>query len=269
MSNEKSEDDLRQAFFKSKIGDGIFALFFYRPLAYLLFKKVIKRPIAPNKITGFNFVLYSLAAFSLVAEQYIPLASLDLFGYSFPMALFWLVIFFISYNFALTLDSLDGAIARAFNMGTPQGRLIDSFVDGYGNILLFLALSIRFPEFIMLFALMFLSYLTYTEIGLAYMTEVSIAGSEDYSVSKVRMFRGFPIKLVFGSPDYMGVGIQLILIAHIVNLFPVLVTWIFTAGWFAYLIVYFVFKTMKIKSVAAQSESTADESTKEDSEVKS
>ncbi|TFH08142.1 MAG: CDP-alcohol phosphatidyltransferase family protein [Candidatus Thorarchaeota archaeon] len=267
MSESISDDHIRQAFFKSKIGDGIFALLFYRPIAYLLFKKVIKRPIAPNKVTGFNFIVYSLAAFSLVAEQYIPLVSLDLFGYSFSMPLIWLLIFFITYNVAMMLDSLDGAIARAYKMGTPQGRLIDSFVDGFGNILLFLALSSRYPEFAMFFALMFLSYLTYNEIGLAYMTEVSIAGSEDYSVARVRTIRGFPLKIVFGSPDYMAVGIQLIILSHLLNIFPTLVTLVFTLGWFAYLIVYFVFKTKRIQSVNASSGSATDQSEEDESKV--
>ena len=241
-----TESEIRDAVFKSSIGDGVFALFFYRPLTYLLFKKTVKRPINPSYVTGISFIMYLLAAFALVADTILTPFSFSLLDITIESPFIWLLIFLIAYNLAMITDSLDGAIARAYKIGSPKGRLVDSFADGFGNILLFIALSIRFPNMILYLGILFMAYLTYTVIALAYMTEVAVRGIKEFSTAKVRMIRGFPIRLVFGSPDYFCVAIQLIVLASWLNLWFVQVTQFFALGWLAFFIFYFFFKTRRI-----------------------
>ena len=169
MYDRYEKQKIVDAFFKTEMGDGIFALFFYRPLAYLIFKKIIRKPVNPNKITIITLIFYTSAALLLFIYPIEPF-SVILQNKVYGIDL-WFLLFLIAFNMAPIFDCMDGAIARLFNKTSAKGRLLDSFVDSFGFAMIFAALLKRFVSYTFYIAVIFFVYFAYSNIALSYMLE--------------------------------------------------------------------------------------------------
>lgn len=96
-----------------------------------------KLGITPNHITIIGFVLNVLAVIHLL--NYFDFATMDygdnLFGFG------------IILGFAGLMDTMDGRLARLYDMKSKFGAFFDSVIDRYSEFVMFMGLSIYFQLF--------------------------------------------------------------------------------------------------------------------------
>lgn len=240
MYDRYEKQKIVDAFFKTEMGDGIFALFFYRPLAYLIFKKIIRKPVNPNKITIVTLIFYTLAALLLFIYPIEPFSVIlqnKVYGIEV-----WFLLFLIVFNMAPIFDCMDGAIARLFNKTSAKGRLLDSFVDSFGFTMILIALLKRFTSYAFYIAVIFFVYFAYSNIALSYMLEKARKGEESISDRKTRKIFGLELRIVLGSPDYFIITINLLIVSYYLQFYSLLLSQILTISWTTFLVIYFIVK---------------------------
>lgn len=109
----------------SPLSEGILEKAWNRPLARLLLPWVLARPLSPNQITLFSFLVGLLAVWGFAHGSYA--ASVGA-GLLLPVI--------------LVLDCLDGAVARLKFQESRLGALLDLHGDSVLNLLLFLGMVI-------------------------------------------------------------------------------------------------------------------------------
>jgi len=107
------------------LSEGILEKAWNRRLARLILPWVLARPISPNQITIFSFLVGLLAVWGFAQGSYA--ASVGA-GLLLPLI--------------LVLDCLDGAVARLKYQESPLGALLDIHGDSVLNLLLFLGIVI-------------------------------------------------------------------------------------------------------------------------------
>lgn len=133
----------------SPLTEGILEKSWNRPLARFLLPWILDRPITPNQITIFSFLLGLLAVWGFAHGSYA--ASVGA-GLLLPIV--------------LVLDCLDGSVARLKFQETRLGALLDIHGDTVLNLLLFLGIALGCyrtsgqPIFLGLAILITMGYLT-------------------------------------------------------------------------------------------------------------
>ncbi|MGQ4893287.1 MAG: CDP-alcohol phosphatidyltransferase family protein [Candidatus Njordarchaeia archaeon] len=236
---------LIEAAFKTKTGDGIFSLFIYRPVVYILLKKkIIKKSVNPNKVTLISFVFRILAFYSLICflinfpmlQEWLELRVLNIS--------LWIWVFFISYNISFLLDCLDGAIARFYGTTSLKGQLFDSFVDNYGNFIIMIGLMLRFNSIILHVALIYVGYNTFTRIVQAYGLVRQERNEGQRKLTKPRVeFKIFniPFRVRFFTADYFIMTNNALVSLCIIPSLNWLIAFI-TAYWVTIPVVYYALR---------------------------
>jgi CDP-alcohol phosphatidyltransferase len=106
----------------TKSQDGLVSRFLNRPISRLVSRVLLRLPIAPS-------------AWTLSVSLLLPVAFLLLLGSHFIIALVLFQIYSI-------LDGCDGEIARAKYLESARGRLLDTWCDVAGNLLLVIGLGL-------------------------------------------------------------------------------------------------------------------------------
>lgn len=179
----------RARLYKSELGDGLFAYYVFRPIAAKLVPVLTRRGVSPNAISLLNLGVYVCAGVVCLVRE--PLVG------TIPYA--WAVFFSSLLVLSQILDCLDGMLARALGVAGPRGRLVDSAVDAFGLIAVYLGLRARLGVEPWL-SLLFLAYLGYETVALSVMHE------------QARHCRssGGEKRIVFGTLDYFVVTLVLL-----------------------------------------------------------
>lgn len=100
----------------------------YRPLSFLILLILVnlKTNIKPEVIVFFHTFLIILASFFIIFEN-------NFINF---------VVFFLI-NFKIVLDNLDGQYSRIKKIESELGRYLDTIMDFFGNLALFLAIGIK------------------------------------------------------------------------------------------------------------------------------
>jgi len=104
--------------------DGIVSRFLNRPISRSITRYLLRFPITPN--------VWTLSIFPLLIVAFGFLLRGDHAGFVIALAIFQI------YSI---LDGCDGEIARAKNLVSERGRLLDTFCDLLGNLLLVIGLG--------------------------------------------------------------------------------------------------------------------------------
>jgi len=227
---------LKEAVFKAPAGDGIFALLIYRPIVYVIMKK-LKKPINPNKITVIALALYILSATFLLQEQIFTQFSLP---HVFPLNIknLQFILFLITYNIAFVFDCLDGAIARYFAIQSLKGRLLDGFADAFGNFAVGIGLAMVIKELNIQILALFMLYYVYQTTILTYFREADrkyIDTTKKMEFKTISIF-GVKVGIKVGTLDHFVMTVNLIAFAYIFNFYLKLLTYVAIILW----IVFFV-----------------------------
>jgi len=227
LEENNSDEMLKRAAFKLDYGDGIFAYAIYRPIVYLILKKLRNRRISPNKITLLAMIFYILAGTTLIVEYGPEEGVFSLEAIKFLRTIFaspavfglnvGAYIFLILYNVALVLDCLDGAVARYFSISNPVGRMLDCFSDSLGHLVVMVGLILMFPEYAALIGSVFFLYYALALTYMSYMFElVKIGKIPDETIRP--LFKIGEFKILVGTLDNFVMAINGILIVWALNL---------------------------------------------------
>lgn len=104
-------------------------LIFYRPLAYIFVKSILKTNLTPNHLTIMSIIFGVLCGIML--------------GLATPQAYVLAAIFLIIYD---VLDCGDGQLARLKKNGTNLGRILDGFGDYIVSIAAYLGIGFGFAS---------------------------------------------------------------------------------------------------------------------------
>ncbi len=91
-----------------------------RPLSIRITRILIQTPITANQVTLFSFLLKFMAAFLFLSTEYVLTLTAGIFVY-------------VSH----VLDCVDGEIARAKNLESSSGALLDYFLDRLSDIAIY------------------------------------------------------------------------------------------------------------------------------------
>ena len=104
---------------------------YYRyPIALWMVRLLIKTPITPNQISLSQPVLAALAAYLISSDD--------------PHRMMLAV---VAFELRSILDCVDGSLARAKKMTSPNGHAIDAMADWIGVVLLYVGILIHFRNY--------------------------------------------------------------------------------------------------------------------------
>lgn len=225
----KSHSDIFEASFKIEHGDGIFAYFIYRPIVYILMRTIFaKHYVSPNKLTVVSLLLYISAGLSLIVAYLTAGISFWLLKIlidivtpirrillsQFLCCPLSLMLFLIAYNLALVVDCLDGSVARYYKASSYTGRLLDSFSDSFGHIIILMGLIFFLPNYAFLISSFYLAYYSLVIVHLSFKFEQLKMGVAEKGEVK-GLFRVGPLKILVGTLDYFVMSNNLIIITYI------------------------------------------------------
>jgi CDP-diacylglycerol--glycerol-3-phosphate 3-phosphatidyltransferase len=105
-------------------------------------RSLLRIGATPNRITfvGFLLILGTAGCLLVAASHHAPW---DGRGIERPASL-WLPLGLVFFFLSCACDMLDGEVARAGNLGTPFGGILDSTLDRFSDIAIFLACAVHF-----------------------------------------------------------------------------------------------------------------------------
>lgn len=107
--------------------DNVWTAYLSRPPAALVVALIEKSPLTPNQVTLLSFLVGMGSAAMLALTR----------GH------LWLILAALVFQFAYVLDCVDGMLARARQIASPQGHLLDFLMDELKALAFFAAASLR------------------------------------------------------------------------------------------------------------------------------
>lgn len=174
-----------------------------RPLASLIVRAVLNTKITPNGLTYTNFLLGILAAFFFSRGEYV-----------------YFVLGGISIQLSAIVDCADGMLARAKDMCSDYGALLDIFLDRITDFCLVVGMTIGLftaTSDANLLALGFLAAgLLALQANLFYITKRLANNNQTGETGEARALM-LMLALIFGVTDTLEFGIYLLLTVSIIN----------------------------------------------------
>lgn len=183
-----------------------------RPLASLIVRAVLNTKITPNGLTFTNFLLGILAAFLFSRGEYV-----------------YFILGGISIQLSAIVDCADGMLARAKDMCSDYGALLDLFLDRITDFCLVVGITLGMYSVTSSVNLLILGLLTAglvaLQANLFYITKRLIKNDQTGETGEVRALM-LLLTMIFGLTDTLEFGIYLMLTAAIINTVSSLINFI-------------------------------------------
>ncbi len=174
-----------------------------RPLASLIVRAVLNTKITPNGLTYTNFFLGILAAFFFSRGEYV-----------------YFVLGGISIQLSAIVDCADGMLARAKDMCSDYGALLDLFLDRITDFCLVAGMALGLYAATTNVNLLVIGLLAAgllpLQANLFYITKRLIKNNQTGETGEARALM-LLLAMIFGVTDTLEIGIYLFLIISVIN----------------------------------------------------